>query len=207
LVDPGSDNTAEHDYHFAVIILAAGQSTRMGNKNKLLMRYRGHSMISQTTKIALSVCSDVFVVVGHQADRIKEELSGLPVTFVDSPEYAAGLGHSLAAGVRALPPIIDAALICLGDMPRITASHMRRLMNAYNPNLNHSICLPVFASKRGNPVLWGGKHFAELQQLKGDKGARNLLTRFADQMLEVQIEDASIHFDIDTPVELFQSQQ
>lgn len=164
-------------------------------------------MIFQTTKIALSVCSDVFVVIGHQANTIKEELSDLPVTFVDSPEYAAGLGHSLAAGVRALPPVVDAALVCLGDMPRITASHMRRLIDAYNPVLNHSICLPVFSGKRGNPVLWGGTHFTELQQLEGDKGARNLLIRFADQVFEVQMEDDAIHFDIDTPVELFQSQR
>lgn len=152
--------------------------------------------------MATDVCSSVFVVIGHQANKIKAELSTYSVTFVENPDYTAGLSSSLAAGVRALSPEVDAAFICLGDMPKVSASHLQKLIDAYDPQNNHSICLPVFSGKRGNPVLWGSQHFPELLKVEGDKGARDLLGKFADQVLEVQMEDDGVHFDIDTCAEL-----
>ncbi|MFC1664342.1 NTP transferase domain-containing protein [Pseudomonadota bacterium] len=197
-----SEEAATLRFHFGVIVLAAGRSTRMGDKNKLLQPYQGQSIISWVVATAKLVCPQVFVVTGHQSAQIKSELTNHAVTFVSNLDYASGLSSSLAAGITALPPEIDAAIICLGDMPRTKAEHLKNLMDAYDPQHDHSICLPVFSGKRGNPVLWGHKYFSELTHLKGDKGARDLLNEYHDQVLEVQMDDNSIHFDIDTPAEL-----
>src|SRR5262249_11457735 len=106
--------------HIAVIILAAGRSTRMGAGNKLLADVNGRPMIRHAVEAALaSQGKPVLVVIGHQAGAVREALAGLPIGFVDNPCYAAGLSGSLRRGIDALPAGCEGALIVLGGMPPI----------------------------------------------------------------------------------------
>ena len=182
------------------ILLAAGQSSRMGTSNKLLSTLEGKPLVRHAAEAALaSSAGRLIVVTGHEAGKVTAALSGLDATFVHNPHYATGMSTSVRAGFSALPRKTDAALVCLGDMPTITAQMLDTLIAAYAPVEGRAIVVPVHGGKRGNPIIWDHRFFEEMQELEGDKGARGLLTEFANLVVEVDMPDDAIHLDIDTP--------
>jgi len=182
------------------LVLAAGQSSRMGPRNKLLINVQGQPMLARVVSQILAAGIDPCIVVtGHQAAEIRAALAGRNVTFAHNPDYAQGLSGSLHTGLRALPKDSDGALICLGDMPDIRSPHLRQLIAAFDPVEGRAICVPTHHGKRGNPVLFGAQFFAEMMALAGDVGARHLIGEHSDQVCEVAIGDAGILLDLDTP--------
>ncbi|CAN5132171.1 molybdopterin-binding/glycosyltransferase family 2 protein [soil metagenome] len=182
----------------AAIILAAGRSSRMGS-NKLLADLDGKPLVRHVAEAALtSQASPVIVVTGHEAEKVRNALTGLDVTFAHNPSHAEGQSTSLIVGIGAVPPSSDGAIICLGDMPLIRSADLDRLIAAFSPADNRSIIVPVHDGMRGNPVLWGKEYFAEMSGVTGDRGARGLLENHADSITEVAASDA-ILADTDTP--------
>ena len=139
------------------------------------------------------------MVVGHQRDDVAAALGDRPVRLVDNPHFADGMASSLKAGLAALPDDADGVVVCLGDMPRVGAGVIDRLLAAYNPTEGRLICVPTRGGKRGNPVLWDRSFFAEMRQLDGDIGARNLIGAHDDALVEVAMPDDAVLVDIDTP--------
>lgn len=185
----------------AAIVLAAGRSSRMAPRHKLLERVEGKAIVARVAEVALASGADpVIVVTGFKAPRIAAVLGGMPVTLAHNPAYADGLSTSLRAGIAALPASIEGTLIFLGDMPKIEASVLRALMAAFTGR--SAICLPVNHGRRGNPVLWGQSYFAEMMGLTGDTGAKSLLARHEDRVIEVEIGSDGIFADVDTPADL-----
>jgi molybdenum cofactor cytidylyltransferase len=183
----------------AAIVLAAGLSRRMG-RNKLLLPIEGKPLVVHVVDALLqSMVSDIVVVTGHQADEVRAALSSRHVRFVANPDYAEGLGTSVAHGIAALPPDIDGTLVALGDMPRLAASEIDRLIAAFNPVEGRAICVPTHDGRRGNPVLWARDFFPEMQALGGDTGAKKLIDRHADVLCEVAMASDSVLLDVDTP--------
>jgi molybdenum cofactor cytidylyltransferase len=134
---------------------------------------------------------------------VKAALGDRPVRLVENPDFAAGISGSLKVGLRALDsasdPAVDGALVCLGDMPLLSAAALDRLIAAFNPVEGRAICVPTWNGKRGNPVLWSRRFFAEMAELEGDVGARHLIGTHADLVCEVAMADDSVLTDIDTP--------
>jgi molybdenum cofactor cytidylyltransferase len=185
----------------AAIVLAAGRSSRMGARNKLLEPIAGKSMIALVAETALqSGAASVVVVTGFEAPRIEAEMTGLDVVVAHNAAFDQGLSSSLKAGLSALPPDCDGALILLGDMPTVDASVTGALITAFTGR--DAICVPVHRGRRGNPLLWGRSYFAEMMQLTGDFGAKSLITLHADRVTEVEVGSESIFADIDTPADL-----
>jgi len=182
----------------AAVVLVAGQSSRMG-ENKLLADLRGQPMIRHTVAAMCQAADVTVVVTGRDAGGIEAALEGLDVRFVHNPRYAEGLAGSLREGIAALPPDIDAVVVALGDMPLVGPDVVRRLIAAFNPAEHRSICVPVFGSERGNPVLWARQHFAALQGLSGDRGARALFASLSEEIVEVAMPDDAVLTDADTP--------
>jgi molybdenum cofactor cytidylyltransferase len=183
----------------AALVLAAGQSRRMGGPNKLLAEIHGRPMVAHVVDMLLtSNAFSITVVTGHQADQVRAALAGRDVSFVHNPRYGEGLSTTLGAGVAALPPEADGAIVCLGDMPKLTAAAVDKLMAAFDPVENRSIIVPTAGGKRGNPVLWGKRYFAEMRAISGDVGARHLIGEHQDQVAEVEIGDRGVLVDIDT---------
>jgi molybdenum cofactor cytidylyltransferase len=180
------------------VVLAAGQSSRMGS-NKLLADLGGQPMIRRSVAAMRQAADQTIVVTGRDAGQVAAALEGLPVTFVHNPDFAEGLSTSLRAGIAALPPGTDAAVIALGDMPLVSPDAVRRLIAAYSPAEHRSLCVPVFGGERGNPVLWGRQHFDALKSLTGDKGARALFDQYTDEIVEVAMPDDAVLKDADTP--------
>ncbi len=185
----------------AGIVLAAGRSTRAAPDHKLLVELPdGRSMIETTVEHVLAAgIAPVIVVTGHDAAAIEARLARLDVRLAHAPDYALGLAHSLRAGLRALPQDADGALICLGDMPLVEDSVLNRLIAAFDPDEGRSIIVPTNRGRRGNPVLWDRKFFAEISALEGDAGARRLFRLHMEQVAEVEVETSSILLDFDTP--------
>jgi len=192
----------------AAIILAAGRSTRMGGPNKLLAELTGKPLVRIVTEQALaSKAQGVIVVTGHQADEVRKSLHGLKVTFVHNPDFAGGLATSVKAGISAVPDDADGAVICLGDMPLISAHLIDRLIEAFAPDSGNLIAVPVSDGRRGNPVLWSRRFFSELMTLDGDIGARHLIAKHNEAVAEVPVEGPGAFLDIDTPQALEQAQR
>ncbi|HEX2115231.1 MAG TPA: molybdopterin-binding/glycosyltransferase family 2 protein [Alphaproteobacteria bacterium] len=184
----------------AAVILAAGRSSRMAPANKLLTEVEGQTMIARAVDAALgSQAGPVFVVTGHDSARVRQALGGQNVTIVENPAFADGLSASVRAGIGALPPDVDGAVFLLGDMPRVTATHIDRLIAAFNPDEGRTICVPTWRAKRGNPVLWSSRFFPEMRALEGDTGARGLIRQHAEQVCEVEMPDDGVLLDVDTP--------
>jgi molybdenum cofactor cytidylyltransferase len=197
---PRANLGADGNRNVAAVILAAGRSTRMGGPNKLLAELNGKTLVRIVTDQALaSKAKDIIVVTGHQAEQVEKALQGLKVKFVRNPDFAGGLASSVKAGIAAVPANADGAVICLGDMPLISARLVDRLIEAFAPDRGHLIAVPVSDNRRGNPVLWSRRFFRELMALDGDIGARHLIARHSEAVAEVPVEGFGAFLDIDTP--------
>ena len=184
----------------AAIVLAAGQSRRMGEINKLLVEVDGVAMVTRAADAALDSGVDpVIVVTGHEHEQVEAALTGRAVQIIHNPDFAEGMSTSLRAGLSALPGDTGAAVICLGDMPHIDAGLISRLVEAFDPAAGRAICVPTYKGKRGNPVLWSARYFGEMRRLAGDVGARHLIGEHSDAVHEVECGDAAVTFDVDTP--------
>ncbi len=184
----------------AGLVLAAGQSRRMGTLNKLLIGIDGKPMVRHVAEaVAASQASPLVVVTGHERDKVEAALAGLPARFVHNPDYAQGLSTSVKCGLAALPEEVDGAVVCLGDMPMVAAAAIDRLIAAFNPVEGRVLCVPTRRGKRGNPVLLGKRLFAELAAVSGDVGARSLIAGHPELVAEVEMESDAVLTDIDTP--------
>jgi molybdenum cofactor cytidylyltransferase len=188
----------------ATIVLAAGRSSRMAPQHKLLAPTRDNKpMVARVVDNLLAAPGrPVIVVTGHRGPEVQAALAGRPVTFVPSPDWDTGLAASLRAGLAAVPPDARAAIICLGDMPLVTARVLERLVAAYDPDEGRLIVAPTHGGALGNPVLWDRSFFPAMMALTGDRGARALLDSHADQVATVAMDDDAVLRDIDTPAQL-----
>ena len=182
------------------VILAGGQSKRMGTKNKLLVPINGKPMIALTVEtIIASKASSVAAVTGFEHQKIQEAIKNSNIEFIHNKNFQNGISSSVVTAIKSAPEDCSAILIGLGDMPKITVSHINKLIDAYNPLEGRAICVPTWKGKRGNPVLWARRFFPEMLQLKGDFGAKELMGKYAELVVEVEMNDNGIIIDIDTP--------
>ncbi len=194
------DEPAPAGRNIAGVVLAAGRSSRMGGPNKLLEQIAGRPLVRIVVDAVLaSRARPVIVVTGHQRERVEAALAGLPVRFVHNPHFADGLGTSLKAGIAALPAGADGAIVCLGDMPQVDAALIDRLIGAFDPDKGALVVVPTIEGKRGNPVVWSRRFFADLMAVEGDVGARYLIGRHPEAVTEVPLTGNAALTDVDTP--------
>ncbi len=183
----------------AALVLAAGQARRMGS-NKLVAELDGKPLLRHAAEAALaSQAEPVVLVTGHEREKAEAAVSGLGLRSVHNADYAAGLSTSLHRGLAALPAEVDGAVVLLGDMPRVTADVLNRLIAAFNPVEDRALVVPTFKGKRGNPLLFARRFFAEVQAIQGDQGARQLLGEYPELVAEVALDDDAVLTDVDTP--------
>lgn len=185
----------------AAIILAAGRASRFGageGDSKALALLDGKPLVRHVVEATLaSRARPVVVVTGHAGAVVRAALAGLDVAFVDNPQAASGMASSLKAGVAALPAVCGGALIALADMPRVRAATLDALIAAFGTDETRSGAVaPVFAGRRGNPVLLGRALFGAVAGLDGDVGAKALLKD--THVREIVVDDPGVHIDVDT---------
>ena len=193
--------TATHSApRIAAIVLAAGKSSRMAPANKLFVEIDGRSLIEHAVAAATgSQAATTVVVLGNEADRVRAILAGRAAMLVDNPDHASGLASSLRVGLAAVPADCEGAVVLLADMPGVKSAHVDRLIAAFSPLEGRAICVAARNGKRGNPVLWAQRFFAEMAALEGDQGARGLVRRHEESVCEVDMPDDGVLTDLDTP--------
>lgn len=182
-----------------LMILAAGASTRMGTPKQLLA-YRGCTLIRHMAEVAMaSVCQPIAVVLGANAERIKPEVSQLPVQIVQNQRWEEGMSSSIRVGLKALltmNPNLEAVVILLCDQPFVSSQTLNQLVEAYRLTGK-----PIIASEYGGtfgvPALFNCTLFSELMALKSTEGAKQLIKRNIHEVFKVPFPEGAI--DIDTP--------
>ncbi|HEY7348941.1 MAG TPA: molybdenum cofactor cytidylyltransferase [Ktedonobacterales bacterium] len=181
----------------AAIILAAGQSSRMG-QHKLLLPVLGKPLLLHAVDNATAAgFDDLLVVVGYHADAVRKLLTNRPVRVIENTAYAQGQSTSLRAGIAALAPQTAAAVLLLGDQPLVNPAILKRLMRAWQDTAK-PIVVPFYGGQRGNPVLFARALFPELLSVTGDQGGREILQQHAQEIEPVYIADADAAQDLDT---------
>jgi molybdenum cofactor cytidylyltransferase len=182
----------------AVIVLAAGASTRMGRQKLTLPLADGRPLVRAAVEQVLAAdLDDVVVVLGREAEAVASALRGLPIRTVVNPRYAEGQSTSLRAGLDALAQDTEAAVVALGDQPLPDPRLLRQLVEAFRAS-GRPIVAPLYRDGRGNPVLFASSVFDELRRVEGDRGGRPVVARDPERVAEVPV-DAPMPADIDTP--------
>ena len=186
----------------SAVILAAGESRRMGKQNKLLLPIGGEALL---VKLAASVCASdvgqVLVVIGHEAEKIRRELNEFPLNFVYNPNFSEGMTTSIKYGVKVVSHECDGLLICLGDMPFINTSEINKLIHAYVKNRIKGeglIVVPVFKRQRGNPVLFSIEFRNDILEHKKKSGCKEVIMKNSDSVMEIEMDDEKMLLDVDT---------
>jgi len=180
----------------AGIVLAAGQSTRMG-RNKLLLPLGGTTVLRRAVGTALAGGLDpVFVVLGHESDRIREELRGLSCTPIVNEEYRLGMNTSVRAGFLAVPDTASAGIVVLGDMPFVVPEMIEEILARHRKGA--SLVVSSYEGVIAPPILYGRSLFAELRALTGDGCGKQVVKRHRSEAVEVAW-PASALSDLDVP--------
>ncbi|WP_440769506.1 nucleotidyltransferase family protein [Natronorubrum sp. DTA28] len=188
----------------AGVLLAAGTSSRFGSENKLLATIEGEAIVRRAARTLLESDVDpVVAVLGHETDRVRAALEGLPIETVVNEAYDTGQASSLRTGIRAIrdrEEECEAAVVGLGDMPFVAPATVNALLTAYAENAGDAIA-PAFEGVRGNPVLFDEQFFDALGDVDGDVGGREILLE-SDASVLVAVDDPGVRRDIDRPDEL-----
>ncbi len=183
----------------SAIILAAGESRRMGEIKQLLPLGENTVLEQVIDNFLNSKVDEIILVLGYRADEIIQKVSR-PIKIAVNPEFKQGLSSSLKCGLRQVSPKAEAILIALGDQPFIKKEVINALIETHNKS-NLGITVPVYKGKEeiiGHPVIFDIKYKAELARLKGDVGGRQVIRKHPDEVLKVEIDSDSVIRDIDT---------
>ncbi|NKK63039.1 NTP transferase domain-containing protein [Rhizobium leguminosarum bv. viciae] len=189
----------------AIVILAAGKASRMGEggKHKLLAEFDGVPLMRLAALTALAAdAASVIVVTGHRRSEIEAALDGLALTFIDNPDYASGMASSLTAGFSSRDAdSAEGILVMLADMPAISTTHLDALISAFRNAGGEAVVRAVSQGKPGNPVILPHSLSQAVLRLQGDVGARAIIATSGLPVLDVDVGDAAL-LDVDTPEEV-----
>jgi molybdenum cofactor cytidylyltransferase len=185
------------------IVLAAGESRRMGTLKPLLPF--GGSTVIETVVGSLLRCPlhEVLVVLGHRAEEIARPLAAYRVRMVMNPDYLTGMLGSVQHGVAAAAPDTEWFVIALGDQPALDAGLTTRLLELAE-TASAGIVVPSIKGRRGHPLLIHRRYREEIGALPPEIGLRELMRRHPDDLQLVPVEDDAILRDMDTPEEYAQ---
>ena len=180
------------------IVLAAGLSSRMGAQ-KLLLPFGGKTVIAHIVdQLLASTVDEVYVVVGHHAERISAELSDRVVSILNNPNYKSGMLSSVRCGLRNLPEKCRDVMVVLGDQPSVTTELIDRMLKSFAAT-EKSILVPLYKGRRGHPILFSSLYRDEILTQHGEVGLRGLLHGHSDDIFELAVPTASVLCDMDCP--------
>jgi len=181
----------------AGILLAAGTSSRMGS-NKLLFDLGGESVLRGAARRALAGgLAPLLVVLGHEADKTRRELDGLPCRVVVNPDYASGINSSLKAGVAAVPDEAQGALVMLSDMPFVTADMLAGLVARYR-STTAPLVISDYEGVNAPPMLYDRSLFSELLAMTGEGCGRQVVKKHRHEAEVLAWPEAALA-DLDVP--------
>ncbi len=189
--------------NLAIVILAAGNSLRLGQPKQLVM-IDGQPLVARVARLASKFSNNVYCILGDRAGKISSSLKQHSVTCLTNKDWQLGMGSSIAWGVSQLGEDIEAVLILLCDQWALNHRDLTRLCQQWQASPDKIIASTYFDGNpirrvRGVPAIFPGRYFAELKMLK-KTGARTLLTSYYNEVIAIEIDNAGL--DLDTPVDL-----
>jgi molybdenum cofactor cytidylyltransferase len=186
----------------AAVLLAAGLSSRMGVRNKLLIDIAGEPLVRRVARTYVAAGVDVYAVLGHEKDAVRAALTGLPLSYVENPRHREGKQTSVRAGLDSLPDTYRAVLVGLGDQAALTPDDIGEMLRAFAASEGDRILIPFHNGERGNPVIFPASVVARIRASGPNATAGNFIDTHPE--LTRRVETASDHFiiDIDTPDDL-----
>lgn len=183
----------------AGLVLAAGESSRMGT-DKALLTYHGRTFLEIIlATLRKASISRIAVVLGHHADEVQRRINFQGVAVVLNQDYSRGQTSSLQAGLKALEsPDLDAFVLCLVDQPAVSVEVVQRLIAAFRES-GSPVVIPTYQNQRGHPVLIGRALFEELKSLSHDRGANTVVHEYRGATRFVPVSDPGILLDVDDP--------
>ena len=177
----------------AVVILAAGISSRLGDITKQLLVYKNETLLKIAVKKALEISKDVFVVLGHEKEKCEKELEDFDVNIIYNSNYKKGMGSTLSLGIKHTKEF-NYTMVMLCDQPFIPISHFQVLKeNIQNENIIASLYEKNKSAKV--PAIFPKKYYDELLKLDADFGAKEILQK--ESCINIQLEK-DFCMDIDT---------
>jgi molybdenum cofactor cytidylyltransferase len=184
----------------SAILLAAGESRRMGGANKLLLLIDGVPLVRRTAETLLaSGIEDVVAVLGFEADQVERALEGLPLRFVMNHAFRDGQETSVRAGISAVQPGSEGVMICLGDQPALSPEDIREIERAFIERKRGSVLVPMYRGTRGNPIVLDRNGLEQILARGGKFGCRQLTTHHADLVEPYEMSNDHVLKDIDRP--------
>lgn len=182
------------------IVLAAGQASRMGEPKVLLPWHKDRSIIEHIVEQLIRVrIEHINVVTGWYANDVKKLMKPMGMKTVHNRAYKTGeMVTSLQAGLRAMPDNVAAALVVLGDQPRIQPKVIYQILKAYSEGQGDLIA-PTYQTQRGHPILIGRKYWAEILDLRSNQSPRIVIENYADDIIHIPVNTDSVLQDVDTP--------
>jgi molybdenum cofactor cytidylyltransferase len=182
------------------ILLAAGRSQRMGERNKLLLDVGRRPMVRRVAETLLeSRVREVIAVLGHDSALVAATLAGLPLRIVVNDEYASGQMSSVRAGIAAIADDPLAIVVALADQPALEPPDIDFLIDAFLALPEPKILVPVYGGQRGNPIVLPGMHRQTLAAGSVNFGCRNLIERHPEAVVRIEAPNPHYVQDIDTP--------
>jgi molybdenum cofactor cytidylyltransferase len=190
------------DVRFSAVVLAAGLSSRMEGRHKLLLPVCGEPAVRRVVRaIVAAQPQEVVVVTGFNGRAVFEALEGLDVRFQSNPRYREGQMTSVASGVAALQAPCDAVMICLADQVLIETADYRELIEAYASMPYGSILVPMFEGARGNPVVFASSYCPEVVGGRVNPGCRKLIAEHGGEVFLHEAAHDRFCVDMDTPAD------
>jgi molybdenum cofactor cytidylyltransferase len=186
----------------AAVVLAAGRSRRMGTQKLVLPLLNKPVIAHIVDQIVAAGIESLYVVVGADRPAVVQALAGRKVHFVENPDHDGDMLSSIRCGLRALSPQCGAALIILGDQPGIHSALVTRLLRLHGDSdsgRNRGISVPIYAGKRGHPILIDAKYFPEVLSGYDGVGLQGLLDAHASEVRILEVDSAEILADMDNP--------
>ncbi len=184
--------------HIAILILAAGQSTRMKEHIKQLLPLQKNTLLGKAIEEATaSNAKKVFVVVGAFKEEITENIGLNPDDIIYNPNWEQGMGSSIASGInhiRSSSTNIGGVLVMLADQPLIDATYLNQLIREWLKD-SSKIVTTKYAKRSGVPALFGAPYFDNLSQLDKDFGAKHLIEQHSNFIMTVDAKGKELDLD------------
>jgi molybdenum cofactor cytidylyltransferase len=186
----------------SAILLAAGESRRMGALNKLGLPVAGVPLLRHTARTLLSSeLDEIVVVVGHEQQTARLLLGDLPLRLVDNARYPEGQMTSVYCGLQALDAPCNGVMVCLSDQPLLTVKDINRLVQVFLRQCPTSVLVPTWQGRRGNPIVLAWEHRDAILGGAHHLGCKRLIENNPDLVTPLEMDNDHVVFDLDTPAD------
>ena len=178
----------------SAILLAAGESKRMVDENKLVKKYKNIPLIKHAVSNVLnSSIDELIIVLGYQKEAIEKIIEeNKKIKFIANPNFESGIASSIKKGLDSLSKETEAFFICLGDMPNVNKEIYNQLINASFSNKDKEIFVPYYQERQANPILFSKKMKDEIQKIEGDFGAKKIIADNEKKVFKLSTQDKGV---------------